>query len=103
MVRVNARLNEALTILGHARASIFFEEIKYKILEKIMSKKRNKIRFYRRLLDWTQVDLAESVGITQKVLSDYERDIYKVPDDLKPKITKALGIPEKMIFPRSEA
>ncbi|MBA7709008.1 hypothetical protein ES703_117915 [subsurface metagenome] len=61
-------------------------------------KKRNKLRFYRRLLDFTQTDLSESVDITQKVLSDYERGRCKVPDDLKPKIAKALGIPEGMIF-----
>ena len=65
-------------------------------------KKRNKLRFYRRLLDWTQGDLAKAIGCKQRVFCEYERGRIRVPDDLKPKIAKALGLPEYMIFPRSE-
>jgi DNA-binding XRE family transcriptional regulator len=65
-------------------------------------KNKNKIRFYRRLLDWTQDDLAKAVGCEQRTLCDYERGKIRTSENLKSKISTVLGIPEKMIFPRSE-
>ena len=61
--------------------------------------RKNKIRDYRRLLDWTQSELAKAVGTRQQYIGRYERGIHKVPERLKPKIASVLGLPESVIFP----
>jgi len=60
---------------------------------------KNKIRDYRRLLDWTQSELAKAVGSQQQYICKYERGIHKVPERLKSKIASTLGLPEDLIFP----
>ena len=61
--------------------------------------KKNKIRHYRRLLDWTQSELAKAVGSRQQYIGRYERGIHKVPERLKPRIASVLELPEDLIFP----
>ena len=61
--------------------------------------RKNKLRDYRRLLDWTQSELAKAVGSRQQYIGKYERGIHKVPEPLKPKIASVLGLPEDLIFP----
>ena len=65
--------------------------------------RENKIRYYRRLLNWTQEQLAEAVGFEringQVYISRYERGMYRTPKDLQEKITAVLGLPIKVIFP----
>lgn len=61
--------------------------------------KKNKLKHYRRLMNWTQLELAKAVGSRQLYISRYERGIHKTPEDLKPKIASVLGLPEEVIFP----
>ena len=61
--------------------------------------KKNKIRYYRRLMNWTQLELAEAVGSRQQSIGTYERGIIGTPKRLKPKIASVLGLPEDLIFP----
>jgi len=68
---------------------------------------QNKLRYYRRLLDWTQTQLAEAVGLERKngqtYIGWYERGVVRTPKHLKPKIASVLGLPVKVIFPDSKS
>ncbi|MBA7497243.1 hypothetical protein ES702_07855 [subsurface metagenome] len=64
--------------------------------------KKNKLRYYRRLLDWTQTQLSEATGIGQVNISRYERGIRRASTDLKVKIASVLGLPVEVIFPEDE-
>ncbi len=61
--------------------------------------KKNKLRHYRRLMNWTQLELAEAVGSRQQYIGTYERGIIGTPNRLKPKIASVLGLPIDVIFP----
>ena len=61
--------------------------------------KNNKIRYYRRLLNWTQEQLAEAVGSRYQYIGNYERGVYRTPKDLQKKISTVLGLPLEVIFP----
>jgi len=60
---------------------------------------KNKLRYYRRLLDWTQTQLSNSTGIGQVNISRYERGTRRVSEGLKIKIASVLGLPQELIFP----
>lgn len=64
--------------------------------------KENRLKNYRRLMNWTQSELAKAVGSRQLYISRYERGINKIPENLKPKIASVLGLPKEVIFPDSE-
>jgi DNA-binding XRE family transcriptional regulator len=61
--------------------------------------KKNKLRHYRRLMNWTQLELAEAVGSRQQYIGTYERGIIGTPKCLKPKIASVLGLPFEVVFP----
>jgi len=61
--------------------------------------KKNRLRDYRRLMNWTQSELAKAVGSRQLYISRYERGIYRTPEQLKPKIASVLGLPLEVVFP----
>lgn len=65
--------------------------------------RKNKLRHYRRLLDWTQTELAEAVGLKpvngQIAISGYERGLCKCPEALRIKIATVLGLPRETVFP----
>lgn len=61
--------------------------------------KANKIRYYRRLLNWTQEQLAEAVGSRYQYIGRYERGVNRIPEKLKPKIASVLGLPQEVVFP----
>ena len=61
--------------------------------------KINKIRYYRRLLNWTQEQLAEAVGSRYQYIGRYERGVHRTPKDIREKIASVLGLPIKVIFP----
>ena len=50
------------------------------------------IRFYRKLKDWTQEELAERVNISDSTISLYERGEREVPADVIVTICKALDV-----------
>ncbi|MBA7623433.1 hypothetical protein ES703_30829 [subsurface metagenome] len=60
---------------------------------------KNRLRDYRRLMNWTQLELAEAVGSRQLYISRYERGIIRTPEYLKPKIASVLGLPLEVVFP----
>ena len=60
---------------------------------------KNRLRDYRRLMNWTQSELAKAVGSRQLYISRYERGIIGTPERLKPKIASVLGLPLEVIFP----
>ena len=65
--------------------------------------RKNKLRHYRRLLDWTQTELAEAVGLErgsgQIYISRGERGTRKISEHLRVKISATLGLPRETIFP----
>jgi len=63
--------------------------------------KINKLRYYRRLLNWTQEQLAEAVGSRYQYIGQYERGMYKTPKVLQKKISDVLGLPLETIFPEN--
>ncbi|GAI60514.1 unnamed protein product [marine sediment metagenome] len=64
------------------------------------SKKRpNKIRYYRRLMNFTQGQLAVAIGVYQTKLCRYERSYLVTPREMRLKIASILGLPVEVIFP----
>jgi len=64
------------------------------------SKKRpNKIRYYRRLMNFTQGQLATAIAVYQVKLSRYERSELITPREMRSKIASILGLPVEVIFP----
>jgi DNA-binding XRE family transcriptional regulator len=59
----------------------------------------NPIRVLREWRDWTQAELAVSVGITQGYLSELEAGKRKGPVALHQKIARALGVPIQLLLP----
>lgn len=64
--------------------------------------KENKLKYFRRQMNWTQTQLAKAVGSRQLYISRYERGIIGTPKQLQPKIASVLGLPLEVIFPDSE-
>jgi DNA-binding XRE family transcriptional regulator len=58
----------------------------------------NPIRVLREWRDWTQAELAVSVGITQGYLSELEAGKRKGPVALHQKIARALGVPIQLLL-----
>ena len=54
---------------------------------------QNPIRVLRQFREWSQIELATAVGITQNYLSDLENGKRKGPLTLHQKFAKALGVP----------
>jgi DNA-binding XRE family transcriptional regulator len=54
---------------------------------------QNPIRVLRQFREWSQIELATAVGITQNYLSDLETGKRKGPLTLHQKFAKALGVP----------
>lgn len=64
------------------------------------SKKRpNKIRYYRRLMNFTQGQLAVAIGVYQVRLCRYERSYLVTPREMRSKIASVLGLPVAVVFP----
>lgn len=65
--------------------------------------RKNKLRYYRRLLNWSQADLAVTAGLEritgQTSISGYERGLYRCPEALRIKISAVLGLPRETVFP----
>ena len=55
------------------------------------------IRFYRRLKDMTQCELARAVGISQPTLHRYEQGLFPAPEDTLTKIAQILRINRKLL------
>jgi DNA-binding XRE family transcriptional regulator len=58
-----------------------------------LAKGENPIRVLREFREYTQVELAVAIGITQGYLSDLESFKRKGPLELHKKIARALGVP----------
>lgn len=62
----------------------------------------NKISHFRKLLGWSQADLAVAIDTSQQNLHNYETGKVKPPLEKKEKIEEVLGIPLKALFPKTE-
>ncbi len=56
------------------------------------------IRSIRKRKGLSQYELAAKLGITQRVVSYYERETTNLSVDVIAKIAKALGVPQKKLF-----
>ncbi|MBA7617669.1 hypothetical protein ES703_24985 [subsurface metagenome] len=65
-------------------------------------KRPNKIRYYRRLLNFTQGQLATAIGVYQVKLSRYERSELVTPKEMKARIASILALPIEVVFPEDE-
>ena len=57
-----------------------------------------RIRHARKALDWTQMELAGEVGISQTEISHYERGLRTLTQDVLDKIANALCIPTDQLL-----
>lgn len=60
------------------------------------------IKAIRKRKGLSQYDLAATLGVTQRVISYYEREITNLSVDTIAKIAKALGVPQKALFERGD-
>lgn len=60
----------------------------------------NKIAYFRKLMGWTQSDLAAAIKTSSVNLHNYETGKVKTPPEIKEKIQEILGIPCNALFPR---
>ena len=51
-----------------------------------------RIAKYRKLKGWTQVELAQKIGIERTVIANYEKDRLRIYDDMLGRLALALGI-----------
>lgn len=58
----------------------------------------DRIKKQRKSLGLTQVQLAEKLGTTQAVITNYERNLRRPPVDKMPEIANALSIPIEQLF-----
>jgi transcriptional regulator with XRE-family HTH domain len=56
------------------------------------------IRSIRKKKGLSQYELAAKLGVTQRVVSYYERETTNLSVDVVAKIAKALGVPQKKLF-----
>jgi len=64
----------------------------------LMSKLGENIRKYRKALGLTQAELAEKLGLTQALITNYERGLHNPPTTKLPDIAKALGIGVEQLY-----
>lgn len=63
---------------------------------------KNRIRFFRRQADLTQIELGKMIGTYDVKVHRYEKGRIKVPREMRKKLASVLGLPEAVIFPDSE-
>jgi len=63
---------------------------------------RNTIKVQRALKDWTQEELARSVGVTRKTINTIENGVYVPSTYLALKIAKAFGVTVETVFQLGE-
>lgn len=64
-----------------------------------MQTKRNHLRMARRAKNWTALELAEQVGVTEDQIFFYERGRTKPTRDVALRIASALGMDAESAFP----
>ncbi|GAI61362.1 unnamed protein product [marine sediment metagenome] len=64
--------------------------------------KKNQLRYFRRQMNWTQLELARAVGSRQLYISRYERGVHRTPRDLQVRIASVLGLPIEVVFPDTD-
>jgi transcriptional regulator with XRE-family HTH domain len=64
----------------------------------LMSNVGQNIRKYRKALGLTQIDLAKKLGLTQALITNYERGLHNPPTAKLPDIAKALNVPLEALY-----
>lgn len=64
-----------------------------------MQTKRNHLRLARRAKNWTALELAEQVGVTEDQIFFYERGRTKPTRDVALRMASALGMDAESAFP----
>ncbi len=59
---------------------------------------RNTIKVQRAIKNWTQEELARSVGVTRKTINTIENAVYVPSTYLALKIAKAFGVTVETVF-----
>jgi len=59
---------------------------------------RNTIKVQRAVKDWTQEELARSVGVTRKTINTIENGVYVPSTYLALKIARAFGVAVEAVF-----
>ena len=59
---------------------------------------RNTIKVQRAVKDWTQEELARSVGVTRKTINTIENGVYVPSTYLALKIARAFGVSVEAVF-----
>jgi putative transcriptional regulator len=59
---------------------------------------KNTIKVQRAVKDWTQEELARSVGVTRKTINTIENGVYVPSTYLALKIAKAFGVTVETVF-----
>jgi len=61
----------------------------------------NRIRFFRRQANLTQMELAKAVGVNRLKVLRWEKGLTKVPWEARSGIASALGLDYRLIFPEA--
>ncbi len=64
----------------------------------LMSILSQNIRKYRKALGLTQAELAEKLGLTQALITNYERGLHNPPTAKLPDMAKALGVGVEKLY-----
>ena len=64
-----------------------------------MQTRRNHLRLARRAKNWTALELAEQVGVTEDQVYFYERGRYKPTREVALRYASALGMAAEVAFP----
>lgn len=62
--------------------------------------KPNKLAYFRKLLGWTQADLARALNVTAGSLSRWESSEVNCPSEKRGELQRLLGLSVDVLFPR---
>lgn len=68
--------------------------------KKIIRAKPNKLAYFRKLLKWSQQDLAKALGINSGTLSRWESSEVNCPSEKRGELQRLLGLDVDVLFPR---
>lgn len=58
----------------------------------------SRLRLYRQISGLSQAELAKRVGVSQPLISDFERQVLFPGPELRTRLAAALGVPDDEFF-----